>query len=616
MQPDNQLPRPPVPPMPQPPMPPVPPVPAANRPSTPPVPSQPAAAPLSPPPAPRMAPPPPPAAPHPVSPSPAAPHLSTPPTPPQVNRIPSAPPAPSMTPAGVPSVSRTNNPPRPSVTPPPAPVTSTAMPTGAPRVSPPASPPPPATSAVPPAPTTPPSNHPLPAVPATAAQSSASAPKRGGGPLLKILATFIVILLLGAGGYAGYQLLMSRTGSGGTPNGMVELTYWGLWEPESVMQPFIDEYQAANPNIKITYKNNSKTEYSARLRNALASESGPDMFRMHNTWTYMLQNHLATLPANVYAPAQYQQDFYPIAYQNLRLNDQLVAIPLMVDGLALYYNTDLFNKAGIQPPTTWDSFQEAAQRLTVVDQNRVMQIGGAAMGYVENVEHWPDVVGVLMYQNRADPTYPSDQVAYDAIAFYSLFAYRYNTWSLDMPPATEAFATGKLAMMFGPSWEVFNIQQLSKDKGTPVDFRVIPIPQLPETNVTWANYWVEGVNNKSAHQEEAWKFLKFLSEKDTMQRMFEAQSKVREFGEIPSRPDVADQYKDHPYMGAYIVQMPAARTHAFASGTSDDNGINGRIVKYYEDSLKETAKGQAPSTVLETTAQGIKEVFRDYGLNL
>lgn len=457
---------------------------------------------------------------------------------------------------------------------------------------------------------------PPPAIPASTS-ASGTVPRGGGNPLLKIIAMVVVVLVLGIGGYAGYQLFMNQDSpnSSGT-GGPVELTYWGLWESEAVMQPIIEEYQTANPNVKITYKPNSKTEYSGRLRNALASDSGPDIFRMHNTWTYMLQNHLSALPSEIYPPEQYQQDFFPIAYQNLRLNDQIVAIPLMIDGLALYYNVDLFARAGIEPPTTWDTFQDAAQRLTVVDQNRQMQIGGAAMGYTGNIEHWPDIVAVLMYQNRADPTYPSDQVAYDAVAFYSLFAYRYNTWSLDMPPATEAFATGRLAMMFGPSWEVFNIQQLAKDKGTTVNFRIIPIPQLPETNVTWASYWVEGVNNKSKNQAEAWKFLKYLSSAETMQKLFDAQSKEREFGEIPSRPALAKQYENHPYMGAYIIQAPAARTHAFTSSTSDDNGINGRIVKYYQEALDKTARGTAPQSALQTTGPGIKEVFRDYGLNL
>ena len=80
----------------------------------------------------------------------------------------------------------------------------------------------------------------------------------------------------------------------------VTITYWGLWEPESVMRPIIADFEAANPTIKINYIFQSQREYRERLQNALAAKKGPDVFRIHNTWVPMFRSDLAPIPAEVY----------------------------------------------------------------------------------------------------------------------------------------------------------------------------------------------------------------------------------------------------------------------------------------------------------------------------
>lgn len=435
---------------------------------------------------------------------------------------------------------------------------------------------------------------------------------------MKIAIVVVVLLLLGGGGYFAYRYLSNSGLVGGIGNPVsneeINLTYWGLWEPESVMQPFIDEYEAAHPNVTITYQNSSPIEYSQRLRSALEKdEGGPDIFRIHNTWTYMLNENLSSIPPNIYTNQEYQQTFYKIAYQNFLRGNDLVAIPLMYDGLALYYNVDLFNKAGVQPPTDWATFQSAARAIKA-PQSGPIDIAGAAIGSTGGIENWGDIVGLLMYQNQANPINPTERVAHDALTFYGLFSYRYNVWNKTWPSATEQFALGKVGMMFGPSYRVFEIKKIAQENDVDIDFRIIPVPQLPETNVTWASFWGEAVWNKSPNKEEAWKFIKFLSEKDTMQRMFAEQSKVREFGEPPSRRDLATEYLDHPYVGPYLSQAEAAASFPLTMGTTDVDGINDRIIKAYEPAVEAISNGTAPAGPLNGAKNNVNTVLKSYGL--
>src|SRR5690606_306277 len=105
--------------------------------------------------------------------------------------------------------------------------------------------------------------------------------------------------------------------------------------------------------------------YRERLQTAIASGNGPDIFRFHASWTPMLRNELAPIPASIYSAGEYNSTFYPVAAKQLQLNGQLVGVPLMYDGLALYYNKEMLQAADAQPPTTWAELRTLATKLTI-----------------------------------------------------------------------------------------------------------------------------------------------------------------------------------------------------------------------------------------------------------
>jgi len=136
----------------------------------------------------------------------------------------------------------------------------------------------------------------------------------------------------------------AQTGSSGTT-----IEYWGLWESEADMEPAIKEFEQKNPGVSVQYVKQSYKDYRERLQAAIASGNGPDMFRFHASWTPMLASDLAPLPSNIYSTTQFQEIFYPVALNQLQMGGQIVGVPLMYDGLMLYYNTDIFATAKKNP---------------------------------------------------------------------------------------------------------------------------------------------------------------------------------------------------------------------------------------------------------------------------
>lgn len=386
------------------------------------------------------------------------------------------------------------------------------------------------------------------------------------------------------------------------------LTYWGLWEPTDVMAQIFTDFEDANPGISVNYVKQSHLDYRERLQSSISQGTGPDVFRFHASWTPMLRDDLTAVPSTIYSNSAFQNTFYPVAAKQLQYNSQLRGIPLMYDGLALYYNEDMLKAANAEVPKTWADLRILASRLTVKSAGSVER-AGLAIGNASNVEHFADILGLLLLQNGADLTNPTSSQAQDALVFYTDFMKEYGVWSEALPNSTVAFARGDVAMMFAPSWRAHEILAQNPD----LKFGIAPVPKLGNSQVAWATFWAEGVNSKSKNKEAAWKLLAYLSSSEVMKKMYGEQSTVRRFGELYSRQDLANELKNEPLAVSFLSDAPNAAGWYMSSFTHD-NGINDQIIKYYEDAVNAVLSGTAPDKALETVATGVAQVLRQYGV--
>ncbi|OGM05945.1 hypothetical protein A2125_02380 [Candidatus Woesebacteria bacterium GWB1_43_5] len=394
------------------------------------------------------------------------------------------------------------------------------------------------------------------------------------------------------------------------------VTWWGLWEDENITAPIIAEYEAAHPGVKVSYVKQSQIDYRERLTNALAQGAGPDIFRFHNSWVPMFAAELDTVPAEVFNISDFGQTFYPSAATDLARGTGFVGIPLEYDALALFINTDIFTAAGENPPKTWDELKTLAKELTVVDDRGVITQSGVALGRTENVDHWPEVLSLLMLQNGASLVRPTGLLAERALEYFTSFSSTDGVWDETLPTSTDAFSGGKLAMYFAPTWRVFEIQQ----KNPNLKFRTVFLPQVPkdsptQPNVSYATYWVEGVWAKSKNKKAAWDFLKFMSEKQTLEKFYQDASAVRGIGEPYPRVDMAGLLREHPILGSIITLAPEAKSWYLASRTYDGpTGINSQIESYFRDAVNAVNLGRPAKSALETAAAGVNQVLTQYGV--
>ncbi len=445
--------------------------------------------------------------------------------------------------------------------------------------------------------------------PAAAPVVSPPPPKKSFPKALIFVGIGVVVLVI--------ILLVAKLFTSKGKSSTANLTWWGLWEDESIVSSLISTYESSHPNVKITYIRQSPQDYRERLTNAMAKGSGPDIFRFHNTWVPMFRNDLDTLPSSVMNAADFAKNFYPIASADLTSGTGIVGLPLEYDGLTLYINEDIFNKSGKTAPTTWDELRTLARELTVKDdQNNITQ-SGAALGRTENVDHWPEILALLMLQNGVDLSNPVGKQAEDALTFFTVFTTLDGVWDPTLPTSTQAFASGKLAMYIGPSWRSFEISLQNPS----LKFKTVPIPQLPkdspnQPDITYATYWAEGVWSKSSKKAAAWDFLNFMTSQDNLQKFYTNATKLRTFGEPYPRPDMNGLLKDHPILGSIITQAPGAQSWYLASRTFDGpTGINTQLSNYFGDAINTVVDNKdTADKAMETVAAGVQQVLAQYRL--
>jgi multiple sugar transport system substrate-binding protein len=437
-----------------------------------------------------------------------------------------------------------------------------------------------------------------PVTPAFKPQGISSSPFRNLVPLIIAAGAIILLAVLG---FTLLPKLMQKKPEA------VTLNYWGLWEPTSVMQAVIADYEAENPHVKINYTMQSVKNYRTRFLSAATQPNPPDIVRIHNTWLPMLRKDLSPAPDSVLTLADLS-DYYPIVQQNFVAGGKLYALPLEIDGLALIYNEDILKEAGATPPSDWNTLRKLAFDLTKTNaETKIIERAGVALGTTNNVEHWSDILGLLILQNSGNPGKPSETAVQDALTFYTIISTQDKSWDSSQPNSVYAFATGTVAMIIAPAWQVSEIKAINPN----LNFKVAPAPVLPSANIAWASYWAEAVPAASKNQVEAWKFIKYLSTAPVLQKMYAGASQIRALGEPYPRASLASSLANDPIAGAFVTQGPNYKSWYLADRTYDD-GINDQLSQYYEDAINGINNGQTVGAVLKALDEGVAQVLLKY----
>lgn len=313
----------------------------------------------------------------------------------------------------------------------------------------------------------------------------------------------------------------------------IKVTIWGT-DSQQAFDDMIGAYTGpgSGTQSEIKYTQIDPAQYQSKLLAALAAGTGPDMFEIPNRDLPQLESVAAPLPASLsttFSQVTLQNDFPDVVSRDFVSGGNIYALPISIDTLAMIYNKDLFNTAGIATvPTTWEELQTDLPKLRVENaQGQITQAALAMGGSEKSIADAPDIIFLLMMQNGAQMNSTdgssvtfatgggnngtgggSSDAGLNAFNYYLQFANAADpnyTWSDDMGDSLASFEQGKTAVIFDYSSALPAITAAAPFLNYGV--AAMPQPANATVAVNYAKYNGLAVSRASTQIAGAWNFI-------------------------------------------------------------------------------------------------------------
>lgn len=385
----------------------------------------------------------------------------------------------------------------------------------------------------------------------------------------------------------------------------VTLTMWGVFDGADAFTAVINAYKAQNPSVEIIYKSFAPEDYERELVNALAAGKGPDMFMAHNTWLPKHYDKMLPLAKELLPIATFRNLFPRVVEQDFAPDGLIYALPLYIDTLALFYNKDAFDNAGIAlPPKNWSEVTALIPKLRKIDRaGKITKAAVAIGGTPKSVNRATDLLSLIMLQGGAPMVAGDAQRITGAqfasqgakgFEFYTQFADPKNpsyTWNDQLHYSLDAFAEGSAAIMFNYA---YNIRAL-KQKNPFLVFGVasMPQPQTAAARVDYANYFGLATAVRSRNAATAWDFITFLTTNANVSNAY-----LKASGHPPALRTLIAAGSDESELGVFTKQTLTARSYPQIDNNEVER-IMGELIEnaVYGKLLKERALRQAEDAI-------------------
>jgi len=332
---------------------------------------------------------------------------------------------------------------------------------------------------------------------------------------------------------------------------VVRAVFWGvaaLRTTTNVLQDITDGFNKAHPDIHVEVEFIPVPDYKTRAFLEMGSDNPPDVFM---TWaggfleTFVEGGKVFSLSEALENDLEWQKRFFPGAFDQLTVNDQIYAVPNAEVVTALFYNKRIFKELELLPPATFNDLIEMAPLLRshgyipLAFGNEEPWVGGMLAGVMAQ-----RVGGLEPYRRLVktgsgwgDQTYIETGKLLQRLKNNNVFPENFN--SLTYGSAFESFSEGRAAMIIMGSWIIpeFTHSAIVKD-----GVGVAPIPMV-KGGKGKGSIWMGqvdrnlGISTQSKNKEAALKYLKWFSSPYEQRRLIEATGNlmVANIGENPPR---------------------------------------------------------------------------------
>lgn len=323
-----------------------------------------------------------------------------------------------------------------------------------------------------------------------------------------------------------------------------DVKIWYYWENEDhqkSLNGIIDAYNASQSNIKVSAEYIPFADFKKQLSIGASADELPDMVIIDSpdNASYATMGIFADLTDKFDV-----SDYFEGTVASATLDGKLYGVPFGVNCLALYYNKDMIDKAGVKVPTTWTELKDSATKLSSGN------VTGLAFSSVQNEEGtfnfmpWVWSTGASSFEMNSEGGIKALTFVKDLIDAGAMSKECINWTQGDV---MNQFMSGNVAMMINGPWQIPTMRA----EATDVNWDVALIPQDSQyaSVLGGENYAVIAGGNENAAVE----FLKYVTQKDNVLKL------MSEFGYISAIKSIASsQYTDDAVYSKFTEELQYA----------------------------------------------------------
>lgn len=316
------------------------------------------------------------------------------------------------------------------------------------------------------------------------------------------------------------------------PAEKIEITYalWGAAEEAANTQKVCDVFNASQDRIHVTAIPIPWETYVEKLNTMAAAGQLPDCALMQEPGVIQwAQQGLLYDLGDMYAGAEAK----PLDCLAFKYDGKTVAYSAAFESLLMFYNKDMFDKAGVAYPSadkdkayTWDEFVATAKLLTLdangknandpaFDKDNIVQYGCMVENLVWQLETWCLSNGSGYYSKDGKTVTINDPAAMEAIQkiadLYLVDHVAPLSTGLTDDGVPRSLVAGTVAMTTNGAWNIGTCLSTARDAG--LNYGVAVLPYMKD-KVTINTGGPNVVFSQSKNPEAAMEFIKWYSREE------------------------------------------------------------------------------------------------------
>lgn len=374
--------------------------------------------------------------------------------------------------------------------------------------------------------------------------------------LIAILVAMLMVLSLCGTAFADKEDVTVTLVRTGTPEVL-----------HNIFEPLIAAFEEEHPNIKIDMQDLGWNDASQSIQTWASSDSLPDvMYHLPGT-IFNLATMDKILDLTPYLDEELKNDMFSSMLEAGQYDGKQYMIICSASSVLLWYNADLFEKAGLDPdlpPTTWSEMLEACEALSKIDGIRPLAMysspnGGETSFLFESLftteygaSAWNPETNSYVYDSEE-----GKEAAINTLQFLKdLTAYAQDNYvEYGRFDCRTLLANGDVAMAL----DLINMANQVPDQLADGRIRCALLPAgasgIQSTAINCGGWFIP---TNCEHPDEAWEVLRYMMNTEN-------QLKHAKYGSVPILKSEAATYTD-----GYMATVAASLEHSYAEGICPD----------------------------------------------